>query len=256
MDGQRAAGNCETLSGEATRAEARGRARLIGFDHVTAVRATASELDELKLPPSALGIEGDSPWWHPETNQEPPCAPKGDPGSPVYLEAGNTEDGPLMHAWGAVYDYNPVTGAPVREYLGVGYLVGTIQRERNYGSGGDVFFEIGDEYRDAVASDDIKLPIVEVRAQTVWEYAAQGPDIFLPEYPRCPDCGGRIEWAEAGRVPGSRRCAGGTEPDMRAAGSAASPPGVTSDRTAGCGSTFVDTRYGVASPVPKHAGDV
>ena len=26
--------------------------------------------------------------------------------------------------------------------------------------------------------------------------------------PPCPDCGGIIEWAEYGRVPGSRKCAG------------------------------------------------
>ena len=70
-----------------------------------------------------------------------------------------------------------------------------------------------------------------------------------------PDCGGRIEWAAAGGVPGSRRCAGVTLPDLPAAGMAADPPGVTSDREAGCGSRFVDARFGLALAVPGDAGD-
>ena len=90
-------------------------------------------------------------------------------------------------------------------------------------------------WRAAVESDDVALPVVEALA---------GP-VYLPDYPRCPDCGGRIEWAEAGGVPGSRRCAGVTLPDLPAAGMAADPPGVTSDREAGCGSRFVDARFGL-----------
>ena len=199
--------------------------------------ATADELDCLDLPPSALGIEaGAAPWWRP---LPAPVAPEGDPERPVYLPAGADEHGPLLHAWGAVYDHDPATGELAREYLGIGRLVGHVQRERSY-SYDVAYFEIGCESREAVQSDDVVLPIVESLA---------GP-VYLPEYPRCPDCGGRIEWAEAGGVPGSRRCAGATEPDMPAAGTAASPGGVTSDREAWCGSRYVDTRFGVASPVP------
>ena len=89
----------------------------------------------------------------------------------------------------------------------------------------------------AEASLDVALPIVE-----------DDGGCYLPEYPRCPDCGGRIAWTEAGRVPGSRRCEGATEPNMHAAGTAASPPGVSSEPD-GCGSTYIDTRFGYAGPV-------
>ena len=40
--------------------------------------------------------------------------------------------------------------------------------------------------------------------------------------------------------------------DLHATGSAASPPGVVREST-GCGSTYVDTRYGVASPISDTA---
>ena len=228
----------------ASRMEAAERARRIGFGRAVVRPATAEELDSLDLPPSALGgIEaGAAPWWRPAP------APEGDPDRPVYLPAGADELGPLLHAWGAVYDHDPATGEPAREYLGVGRLLGTIQRERYYDRDTDTaWFEVGGEGREAVQSDDVVLPIVE-RADLSWDAPVR--NAFLPEYPRCPDCGGRIEWAEAGGVPGSRRCAGATEPDMPAAGTAASPGGVTSDREAGCGSRYVDTRFGVAGPVP------
>ena len=42
------------------------------------------------------------------------------------------EYGPLMHVWGAVYDHDPATGELAREYLGIGRLVGHVQRERSY----------------------------------------------------------------------------------------------------------------------------
>ena len=177
--------------------------------------------------------------------------------------------GPLLHAWGAVYDADPDTGEPARGYLGVGRLLGYIQRERYYDRDTDTaYFEVGGESREAVQSDDVVLPIVE-RADLSWtesgavrdvrdsargllDYLRDAPvrDAFFPAYPSCPDCGGRLEWAEAAGVPGSRRCAGATEPDMPAAGMSASPGGVTSDREAGCGSRYVDTRFGVAGPVP------
>ena len=251
-DGFRLAGDGETagwivrtgdrdVAAGASPMEAAERARRIGFGAGVVRPATADELDSLDLPPSALGIKaGAAPWWRPLP------APEVDPERPVYRDAGADEHGPLLHAWGAVYDHDPATGAPAREYLGIGRLLGTIQRERYY-SGDIAYFEIGCESREAIASDDVVLPIVE-RADLSWDAPVR--NAFLPEYPRCPDCGGRIEWAEAGGVPGSRRCAGATEPDMPAAGMAASPGGITSDREAGCGSRYVDTRFGVAMPVP------
>ena len=219
--------------------EAADRARRIGHDDGHLRPATAAELDSLDLPPSALGIEaGAAPWWRPLPAPE---APEGAPDRAVYLPAGADALGPLMHAWGAVYDADPATGEPAREYLGVGRLLGHVQRERFYDRDTDTaYFEVAGEWREAIQSDDVVLPIVESLA---------GP-VYLPDYPRCPDCGGRIEWAEAGGVPGSRRCAGMTLPDLPAAGMAADPPGVTSDREAGCGSRYVDTRFGLASPVP------
>ena len=113
-----------------------------------------------------------------------------------------------------------------REYLGTGHLVGWLVRERNYLAGDEALhFEIGSDCLKARADLDVALPIIE---------AADG-ERFLPEYPQCPDCGGRIEWAEAGCETGSRRCAGTTELGMPAAA---------------CGSTFVDTRYGYTASVP------
>ena len=119
-----------------------------------------------------------------------------------------------------------------------------LRRERLY-LDGVPHFSIGLDLVPAAAGLDVDLPIREVLEGSI-------PDPDDPDgwYPRCPDCGGRIEWAENGGVPGSRRCAGDTVPDRHAAGGAASPPGVTSILGAGCGSRFVDLRYGIAGDVP------
>ena len=185
-----------------------------------------------------------------------PRPPEGPEDLPVYVWTGEVDfdEARIVDAWAAVSGTDPGTGSPIRAYLGRGRLLGTICRERSYDTSGPgeatAYFTIGDDGREARAEDDVHLPIVGcMHVQTgpgSWEETGE----FLPAYPRCPDCGGRIEWAEYGGVPGSRRCAGETEPDMHAAGSAASPAGVTSDPSAGCGSRFVDTRYGYASEVP------
>ena len=225
--------------------------------------ASREEIAALSLAPSALGLTPDAPrpWWEPEP--VPPECPEGPEDYPVYSPAGYSEPifgTPLVHAWGAV-DQDPVTGEPGREYLGIGARIGTLRRERYYSQEGreDVaYFEIRGESRRAVAADDVDIPIVEdVPAEITDEhgYRYRPSGRFLPSYPACPDCGGRVEWAEAGGVPGSRRCAGTPEPDGYAAGSAASPPEVTWDPEAGCGSRFVDTRYGLAKPVPATSGD-
>lgn len=186
-----------------------------------------------------------------------PKAPEGAHDRPVYLETGGTDPYgglPMMHVWGAVYDHDPETGEPAREYLGTGRLLGHLRRERTDDTYQSSMYEvaphftIGDDYRKARAEDDVELPLVEAVPSVPTGYWNAGE--LLPCYPRCPDCGGRIAWAEAGGVPGSRKCEGFTEPDLYAAGSAASPPGVSS-KPEGCGSRFTDTRYGVADPIEE-----
>ena len=205
--------------------------------------ATAAELDGLDLPPSALGIApGAPPWWR---EPEPDPLPPDRMDRPVY-RAVNGPESPIrstLYVWGSA------DSDGVRRFLDRGELVGWLHRERTYSDAGDgrgmvPWFEIGADCREAVARDDVALPIVAT------------PDglRFLPEYPRCPDCGGRIAWAEGGRVPGSRRCEGMPDPTMPAAGGAASP-GLVASEPDGCGSTFIDTRFGLAHAVPDGEGE-
>ena len=68
------------------------------------------------------------------------------------------------------------------------------------------------------------------------------------KYPPCPDCGGAIVWAEAGGVPGSRRCVGQAAHANR-----------YFDPDDGCGSQFADSRYHAASTYhicPKHPAGI
>lgn len=46
-------------------------------------------------------------------------------------------------------------------------------------------------------------------ARETWSIAelADGEPWFSPPLPPCPDCGGVLQWAEAGYVPGARQCA-------------------------------------------------
>ena len=162
--------------------------------------ATEAELDALDLPPGALGIrEGGRPWWR---YPEPPDGPTD---RPVIAPAGEDVHGPRVHVWG------PATGNPPdglsREYLGRGHLLGYLHRERTYLPGSDVpHFTIGPEYVAATARLDVSLPIVAD--------ADPDRDGYLPEYPRFPDCGGRIVWAEAGRA-GSRNSPAWSMPGLR-----------------------------------------
>ena len=213
--------------------------------------ATEAELDALDLPPGALGIrEGGRPWWR---YPEPPDGPTD---RPVIAPAGEDVHGPRVHVWG------PATGNPPdglsREYLGRGHLLGYLHRERTYLPGSDVpHFTIGPEYVAATARLDVSLPIV----------ADANPDRdgYLPEYPRFPDCGGRIVWAEAGRVLGSLEFTGLVEcpvcngsgfvvlndPARRGESGGCEVCGGAGDlEPDGCGSTYIDTWFGYAEPVP------
>ena len=70
------------------------------------------------------------------------------------------------------------------------------------------------EYVYADQTDDVELPIPSSPDDGVYynpvNYGDEG-------YPACPDCGGDLVWAEAGRVPGSRECGscGSQFADMR-----------------------------------------
>ena len=106
-----------------------------------------------------------------------------------------------------------------------GRLVGWLKRERAYAKIAHrydtiPYFSIAGYWHEVTDCDDVALAIVER-----WDGR------YLPSYPRCPDCGGAVkwaearpefdlpvQWAEADQGPGSRKC---TE----------------------CESRFVDTRY-------------
>ena len=69
-----------------------------------------------------------------------------------------------------------------------------IVRERYYETDDEIYFQISGNMVEASEENDVTLPY-----ELSWEL-----ERFV--YPDCPDCGGRILWAEAGGVPGTRRC--------------------------------------------------
>lgn len=256
-----------------TQAKARETARAVGLLHVYLDPATVAELDALDLPPSVLCIApGGTPWWRASKPGLVPKAPNGPEPHPVTTPDGPDAIGTVVRVWSAPIGFDAELGMPTREDLGTGRLAGYLHRERTY-------------YRDVThfetrAADDVKIPIVE---------ALEG-NAYVPSYPSCPDCGGAvvIAWAElpgciaTDRVPGLRRCAGavgGICPDCNGEGVEpcpdCNPEGDAESETAcetcntftivdcsrcggsgawhGCGSTFVDTRYGHAEPMPPMA---
>ena len=99
-----------------------------------------------------------------------------------------------------------------------------IHRERFYIEGPDgmvAYFQIGAKGWFAKKSKDVDLTY---HSRISWQDGS-GEPLDVLDFPKCPDCGGHIEWAEAGGVPGSRKCRK-------------------------CGSRYVDTTYGIASEVP------
>lgn len=97
-----------------------------------------------------------------------------------------------------------------------------IWRERAYSDDDKVWFYVDGVPVPATRAADVDLIY---HTKTVW-HGGVGLPMQVDDYPECPDCdGGEIEWAEAGRVPGSREC------DT-------------------CGSRYVDTMFGHAAEVP------
>ena len=111
----------------------------------------------------------------------------------------------------------------------------------NWDESGDTF-SVRAEAVPANPEHDVCLPVLE---------AGDG----RMDYPRCPDCGGTIAWAEAGGVPGSRACIGETADhwesqrwrDAVKAAAANGEPAPALPGRPGCGSTFADSSYHAAS---------
>ena len=113
---------------------------------------------------------------------------------------------------------------------------GYITREPQHLADASAVFQIREDWVPATNENDCCLEIENPDQQR----QSTEPD----RYPPCPDCGGTIVWAEAGGVPGSRRCVGKlTRVDEHF------------DPEAGCGSRFADSRYHAASAkhrCPEH----
>ena len=104
--------------------------------------------------------------------------------------------------------------------------VTTISREV-YGDGsafGAFHFLVMAESRPATPEHDVSIPVF-----------ADADGRIVGTHPKCPDCGGNIVWAEAGGVPGSRKCVGDGNHQWEGDG---------------CGSRFVDAQYGI--PLREH----
>ena len=87
-----------------------------------------------------------------------------------------------------------------------------------------VFFITGTAVEPPLArkSNDVDLIY---HSRISWEDGI-GTPLEILDYPKCPGCGGKLEWVEARGVPGIRKCDG-------------------------CGARYVDTTYGIASEVPN-----
>ena len=216
--------------------EARERARDIGFADVDIAISTVAELDDLiSLPPVALGIvPGVPPWWQDHAPEPLPglwvCPDRSLYRTATTPDISGRTDPMRVDAYGPPAPGRPRPGQ--HNFLGLGYIVGYLRRERMYRALGPTVvahFEISGKSREAVASDDVALPVVE---RTDSDHADPG---YLPEYPRCPDCGSQLAWADVARLgevasaaPGARRCEGTS-----------------------CSSAFIDTRFRVALAVPE-----
>jgi hypothetical protein len=65
--------------------------------------------------------------------------------------------------------------------------------------GGGAYYRIGPREVEARPERNVRVSIDGVPPGT------PGKEVTLPP---CPDCGGTLRWAEAGSVPGARRCGG------------------------------------------------
>ena len=239
-----------TLDGACDTAAAVGQ----GEGGYSPLPATEAELDALDLPSRALGIrEGGRPWWR---DPEAPDGPRG-------------PAGPRSGRRGCVRAVDPrldPCGGRRRACLSRDRALGRVSLPRAHlfrHSGRERCIALRDRAgvcRGPAPIGTFQLPIIENADSTRDEY--------LPEYPRCPECGGRIASGEAERVLGSRRCEGERgliecpACDGQGGGLADDPAGdgamvecEVCDGTGnlgpdGCGSTFLDTRFGEADPVP------
>ena len=134
----------------------------------------------------------------------------------------------------------PVCGDPTLAVLG--FLTREPCRPAQSYDAADDSFSVGGEGVPADAAHDVCLPILDTGDGRM-------------RYPRCPDCGGAVAWAEAGGVSGSRECIG-EAPDLwesrrwrRALAEAAAEgePAPELPGAPGCGSTFADSAYHAAS---------
>ena len=202
--------------------------------HLRVLPTTATELDALldarDLSLQEFGIGEWCPWWRKAER-------------PVYRAVFRSDhhavgdvvlpDSPIGSTVSTEALVDEVDGVPVDELSPEHYvyeekhgrLVGWLKRERAYSKipyryETIPYFFIAGYWHEVTDCDDVALAIVER-----WDGR------YLPSYPRCPDCGGAVKWAEAGpefdlpvpwaeadQGPGSRKC---TE----------------------CESRFVDTRY-------------
>ena len=101
-------------------------------------------------------------------------------------------------------------------------ILGWLNREFTLVGDDEFVFTVRGRNIAATSENDVCLPIYEISTEQF-------------EYPACPDCGGKIVWAEAGGVPGTRRCIG-IEGQRN-------PAGRGTRDAAGCGSRYADSRY-------------
>ena len=200
--------------------------------HLRVLPTTATELDALldarDLSLQEFGIGEWPPWWRKAQR-------------PVYRAVFRSDhhavgdvvlpDSPIGSTVSTEALVDEVDGVPVDElseehyvYEEVhGYLVGWLKRERAYTQLDGHYetyanFLIAGYWHRATDHDDVALAIVER-----WDGR------YLPSYPRCPDCGGTVEFAEA-------------EPESAPVQLYKVDSGPGSRECAECGSRFIDTR--------------
>ena len=102
-----------------------------------------------------------------------------------------------------------------------------IRRQRYYveaADGMEAFFDMGYWSEDVQANKSNDVDMV-YHSRISWQ-GGMGTPLPILDYPKCPDCGGLIQWDEDGAESGGRQCVK-------------------------CGACYVDTAYGVAAEMPN-----